>query len=168
MESGCGSLDDIVKLISGLKYGEHAYYGAVLVDAADTWDKYTANIVVGGYDERIMSLIKDNEKKVQTFYPQFKLPSDEDIAKVVYMTAKAHYPVSLTKGYGQLFTHCSFRYEHQIDPSTEKTIFEMHLAYTQYEEPHQITFSHPSLKLNNKMLYRAFERFIEKNPHLYL
>lgn len=167
MEAGCGSLDDIVKIVSGLKYGEHAYYGAVLVDAADTWDKYTANIIAGGYDEMIMNLIKDNESRIQKSYPEFKLPSDEDIAKIVYLTAKAHYPVSLRKEYSKLFAHCSFRYEHQIDSSTKKTIFEMHLAYTQHEIPYQITFSHPSLKLNNKMLYRAFERFIEKNPNLY-
>jgi len=55
---GPGVSDDLAVIMAGSIYGMEAAYGVYLVDAIDTFDKYTPRIMMGGQDENLGNRIE--------------------------------------------------------------------------------------------------------------
>lgn len=81
---GCGICDDATLISVGLFYGESAMRAGFNIDAADTYTKFCANRVAGGFDEHIGAHI---EKRWKEMYNE-DLLTPEETTRIIYLGAK--------------------------------------------------------------------------------
>ena len=118
---GPGVSDDAAIIYVGKTYGTDAMYGALLADAADTYDKYVDTYVQGGHDEKMVNLISKHMARGGPFV------SEEEIRHLIYFSAKANDPA--------LDISSSHRRLIQIEPGSKIPTFLNHLAFVQGEKP---------------------------------
>lgn len=84
---GQGISDDAAIIIGGKIWNKDVALGIFLGDAMDTWDKYTPEIYYGGQDEKIGDTLIENIPKIKKVYPDFELPSEEEILDFIFLAA---------------------------------------------------------------------------------
>ncbi|HLA40831.1 MAG TPA: hypothetical protein VJ417_12590, partial [Candidatus Glassbacteria bacterium] len=119
--AGPGISDDAAIVYLGKTYGVDAMYGALLADAADTYDKYVENYVTGGYDERLVDLLL---KRLAGSEPFFDI---KELRRLIYFSAKANEP--------PLDVSSSHRRLIQVEPGGKVPTFLNHLAYVRGKKP---------------------------------
>jgi len=118
---GPGVSDDAALVYVGKTYGIDAMYGAMLADAADTYDKYVDTYAEGGHDEKMVNLISRHMARGGPFV------SEEEIRRLIYFSAKANDPpLDISSSHRRLI---------QIEPGSKIPTFLNHLAFVQGGKP---------------------------------
>ena len=118
---GPGVSDDAAIIYIGKTYGTDGMYGALLADAADTYDKYVETFIEGGYDENMVNLVSKRLARGGPFV------SEEEIRRLIYFGAKANDPpLDISSSHRRLI---------QIEPGSRIPTFLNHLTYVQGEQP---------------------------------
>ena len=121
---GPGVSDDAALIFIGKTHGADAMYGAFLADAADTYDKFLARYVWGGWDERLVRVVRERWQGTD------ELATEEEIRRVIYFSAKANHPA--------LEVSSSHRRFIQVEPGARVPTFLNHLAFVRGEQPARI------------------------------
>ncbi len=154
-KKGKGTSDDLAIVLAGRLYGKDAAMGVFLCDAVDTWDKYAERIVPGGQDEYLGVLVRKKEDAIRKIYPNFEIPSEEDVVKFIYT-------ISLEKADNHAISN-SQRYLLQVDGPSGQSALESHLNYITGGHCNPMPLGHISSNVTNKGLYALFERRFAKN-----
>ena len=124
--AGPGVSDDAAIVYLGKTYGVAAAWGALLSDAADTYDKYVEDYTDGGYDEL---LTKDLDKELDNLY-QEDFVTESEIRRTIFFSAKANDPpVDVSSSHRRLA---------QIEPGARATTFQNHLRFINGVTPAKI------------------------------
>lgn len=139
-KKGGGVSDDTAIITAGRLYGEEAFWGAYLMDAIDTWDKYATYIFKGGADEQFGEELK---KHINI--------TDEEVLKFIYLSRKeTNFPDS------------SQRYFLEIDKEVNQTALESHLKYLRGQQFKRMDIGHRG-KLGKKRVKNiAFYKKLDK------
>lgn len=116
---GKGVSDDAAVLTAGIQYGRSAALGLFLIDAVDTWDKFTPMIHRFGQDELLGQIIQEGCNKKGIEYP-----SRERVEEFIFLSAID--PMRAT-----LYPDCSQRRfllkEYRDDPNDPTFAMQLHL-----------------------------------------
>jgi hypothetical protein len=124
--AGPGVSDDAAIVYLGKTYGVSAAWGALLSDAADTYDKYVANYTEGGFDEQIT---KELDRELNRFHGEDFIEQRE-IRRTIFFAAKANDPpVDVSSSHRRLA---------QIEPGAKVVTFQNHLKFIDGEKPAKI------------------------------
>lgn len=156
---GKGTSDDMAIVLAGRLYGKDAAVGVFLCDAIDTWDKYAEQLIPGGQDEYLGTLIEQQEDVIRKTYPGFELPSEEDIIKFIYTIAlkKSNTPE------GRDSVSNSQRYLLQVDELEDQCAMESHLDYIVGKPYREMRLGHIRSQVTNTGLYSLFEKRFNRN-----
>lgn len=141
---GLGVSDDAAIVYIGKTLGTDAMYGAMLADAADTYDKFLETYTEGGHDEKLVRMVSKKLKKSGI------LPSDQEIRRMIYFSAKANYPaVDVSSSHRRLI---------QIEPGARVPTFLNHVAFVEGRKPARIPMGYnryDSEKFYDALIERA-------------
>ncbi len=154
-KKGEGTSDDLAIVLAGRLYGKDAAMGVFLCDAVDTWDKYAEKLVPGGQDEYLGALVKRHESAIRKIYPNFRIPSEEDVVKFIYT-------ISLEKADNYAISN-SQRYLLQVDETAGHSAVESHLNYIIGGHYNPMLLGHINSKVTNLRLYELFEKRFANN-----
>lgn len=146
-KKGKGVSDDLAMVIAGMLHGTDALLGVFLVDAVDTWDKYTPQIFEGGQDEILGEYIAKN-------LPFTHIPSEEEVIKFIYAAALPSKNSSLSDN--------SQRYLLQIDQTLDQTALESHHNFIHGKTFHSMRLGHIKSKATNTSLYRYAQKKLKE------
>lgn len=136
---GRGVSDDAAIITAGMLYGEEAFWGAYLLDAIDTWDKYATYIIKGGADESFGEELK-NYVKV----------TDDEVLRFIYLSRmEKKYPDS------------SQRYFLEVDKDINQTALESHLKFLRGESFEEMGIGYRKKgerRLKNTTFYRKLKQ----------
>lgn len=124
--AGPGVSDDAALVYLGKTYGPAAAWGALLNDAADTYDKYVEYYTDGGYDELLTT---DTDNELDSLYGE-DFVTETEIRRTIFFSAKANDPpVDVSSSHRRLA---------QIEPGSKVTTFLNHLKYIAGGKPAKI------------------------------
>ncbi|MBN2289142.1 MAG: hypothetical protein JXQ83_07400 [Candidatus Glassbacteria bacterium] len=122
---GPGISDDAAIVYLGKTYGVDALYGCFVADAADTYDKYLADYVEGGTDEKLLQTLR---KRLGSRGKS--LADDQEVRRMIYFSAKANDPpIDVSSSHRRLI---------QVEPGSKKPTLLNHLTYVDGGEPARI------------------------------
>lgn len=121
---GGGTSDDLAFIVIGKKHGIDAMLGAFVVDAIDTYDKCVMYPTERGLDEALASYI---QRAWADEHGGQKLVSDEEIAQVIYFSAKNNTP--------KVPVSSSHRRFIQIEGVGYRPVFQSHVLFVNGGEP---------------------------------
>jgi hypothetical protein len=137
--SGLGVSDDAALVYIGKTYGKDAMFGALLADAADTYDKYLETYAAGGNDELIVRRLLERLGQTGDFV------TDQEIRRLIYFSAKAnHPPLDVSSSHRRLI---------QIEPGARVPTFLNHLAYVRGRKTARIPLGYN--RLDSEKFYRG-------------
>ena len=116
-------------------------YGALLADAADTYDKFVEDYIEGGYDEKLVRIVSRALSRKSPFI------SDTEIRRAIYFSAKANYP--------PLDVSSSHRRLIQIEPGAREPTFLNHLAFVEGRKPARIPLGYN--RFDSRKFYKGLE-----------
>ncbi len=124
--AGPGVSDDAAVIYLGKTYGASAAWGALLNDAADTYDKYVEDYTEGGYDELLTT---DTDKELNNLFGE-DFVTEEEIRRTIFFSAKANDPpVDVSSSHRRLA---------QIEPGARISTFLNHLKFINGGKPAKI------------------------------
>lgn len=141
-KQGKGVSDDAAIIVAGTLYGEEAFWGAYLLDAIDTWDKYATYIFKGGADERFGEEIK----------PHINI-TDDEVIRFIYLSRKE-----------SGFPDSSQRYFLQINEDVDQNALESHIKYLKGQsfKRMELGFKGEEKRVLNVGFYKKLEKRLKK------
>ncbi len=127
---GPGVSDDAALVYLGKTYGAAAAWGALLSDAADTYDKYVDIYTEGGYDEL---LTKDTDNELNILHGE-DFVTETEIRRTIFFSAKDNDPpVDVSSSHRRLA---------QIEQGSKVATFLNHLKFIEGGKPAKISMGY--------------------------
>ena len=137
---GGGTSDDAAILAAGRMFGPSAALGAFLADAIDTFEKYVPLPDYADQDDELSAWIKENVPGIAV--------DNEDLHKMTWLCAVPHDEQAKVPD-------SSLRWMISIDPQTDQTALESHLAYLQGRPYSRMLLAFE--RVSNQNLYDWFD-----------
>ncbi len=164
---GKGISDDLGILCAGLVYkpllklaaGLETAGGLFLLDHIDTMDKFTPLMFYGGQDERFADLIEHRMPEIKQHYPNFALPTEDEVIKFLYTIAldyeKDQKLVVRVSDSSQRYLLQINGNEHPLSP------LRSYLKFLRGEKTHRVRVGYKNSKVWNRIVQNEAKRRVD-------